>query len=631
MQGQEQGAVLDRPSTSYAGIISLRDVWGDLRRTMTRATTFVPGNRDEEGIFINFLKAYPQYLDLVDEKTGDNLLHMVARLGNRITSIRVAEFLLKAGLELETQNESGYTALFLAGLRDIDSPLFQYFKEQGGNIHATNSMGDNLLHFLVLSAPHHYPNFTYRIEKAIKLGISPYQKNAKGLSPVMLAKKENRVPNLAEDIQRLWRRYRIEDLKRTPNHQDAWAYLRDTIEIRLGPEERDDRERVFINFLEEYPQYLNLVDEETGDNLLHMVARHNRTSKEVGEFLLKSGLKLEAQNTSGATALLLAGHKGLNSPLFQYLREMGGNIHATDSRGNNILHLLVSDVYYIFDFPGPSSNLYEIKAAIDLGISPHQENAGGLSPIMLIKGKNSSSSLAEYMQRLWRRYRIEDLKQIPNYQEAWAYLRDTIEIRLGPEERDDRERVFISFLETYPQYLNLVDEETGDNLLHMVARHNRTSKEVGEFLLKSGLKLEGQNTLGATALFLTGLHDIDSPLFQYFREQGGNIHATDSRGNNILHFLVSDVPETFDFLNPSGSVFNRIKKAIQLGISPHQKNAGGLSPIMLAKKKNTFPPNLAEDMQGLWREYMIEVRGEVPNIEIQKPSLCRRLILALWR
>ena len=136
------------------------------------------------------------------------------------------------------------------------------------------------------------------------------------------------------------------------------------------------------------------------------------------------------------------------------------------------------------------------------------------------------------------------LSETPNTKNVWNYLQDIVGKTAG-QDRVDGGKLFINFLKTWPQYLNLVDEESGDNLLHLVARHGtrETSRDIGTFLLDAGLELEAQNKRGMTALFLIGVTDMFSPLFDYLKEKGAKVNATDSNGNTILHhFLYKDYP-----------------------------------------------------------------------------------------
>ena len=164
--------------------------------------------RGRARLFINFLKTWPEYLTLVDEKTGDNLLHMAIRHGKSETSREIGDFLLNAGLELEAKNKAGETALFIIGKKDITSPLFDYLKEKGAKTNATDFNGNTILHTIANQNPIYFPHTGKAIEKAIDSGISPYQKNHKGENFFMLSKgKSLSNYNDPEEIKSFWRRY----------------------------------------------------------------------------------------------------------------------------------------------------------------------------------------------------------------------------------------------------------------------------------------------------------------------------------------------------------------------------------------------------------------------------------------
>ena len=172
--------------------------WNYLRKALLMMSK---GEGDGAKFFITFLQTWPRYLTLVSEKTGNNLLHLVATYGDTEDATKIADFLLNAGLELEAQNKRGETALFIIGKENIFSTLFDYLKKKGANTNVTDLKGNTMLHFISNA---HYPSVS-KIKKAIKYGISPYQKNHKGLSPLMLH-KDNLIDR-TEEIEKLWRRY----------------------------------------------------------------------------------------------------------------------------------------------------------------------------------------------------------------------------------------------------------------------------------------------------------------------------------------------------------------------------------------------------------------------------------------
>ena len=202
---------------------------------------------------------------------------------------------------------------------------------------------------------------------------------------------------------------------------------------------------------------------------------------------------------------------------------------------------------------------------------------------------------------------IKDPSEISNAENVWRYIQKTIEMEPGPEQKRDGAKLLINFLKTWPQYLEF--KQYGDNLLHKLAyRGNRaTSRQIGAFLLEAGLELEAKNKEGLTALFIIGERDITSPLFDYLKEQGANLHATNSLGSTILHRLVynQDLP-------PSPE----IEKAIGLGLSPYQKNSKGFSPIDFStyghnKNYSREYGYRDEKMKMFWQQY-IEENNDIP-------------------
>ena len=235
---------------------------------------------------------------------------------------------------------------------------------------------------------------------------------------------------------------------------------------------------------------------------------------------------------------------------------------------------------------------------------------------------------------------------------TWVYIRYAIEIEQYTYKKGIGAHLLINFLKTWPQYLDFVDQGTGDNLLHLVAKYGgrKTSKEIGAFLLNAGLELEAQNKVGETALFIIGKRDMFSPLFDYLKEQGAKINATDLNGNTILHHLL------YQGFPPSP----HIEKAIGFGISPYQKNNEGLTPIMLSEKDLLDHPGRqyhyypksphgnpyygrTEKMKRFWQQYgeenddipiddslhlpPVAEKEEVPT----KASRCYNFVLALLK
>ena len=129
---------------------------------------------------------------------------MVARYAERETSTEMGAFLVEAGLKLEAQNKWGETALFIIGKEDMFSPLFDYLKEKGAKVNAADANGNTILHHFIFQRLPPEPH----IEKAVDSGISPYQKNRLGLSPLMLSKfKKYHFINRIEKMKRWHRRY----------------------------------------------------------------------------------------------------------------------------------------------------------------------------------------------------------------------------------------------------------------------------------------------------------------------------------------------------------------------------------------------------------------------------------------
>ena len=279
-------------------------------------------------------------------------------------------------------------------------------------------------------------------------------------------------------------------------------------------------------------------------------------------------------------------------------------------------------------------------------------------------GKLLSQEQADLMHTYINRDSVDNAKraiikirsETPNARNAWKYLRDIVDYmpnyyqlqnvihymrvkhRMDKDLQRYKAELFINFLKTWPQYLNLVDEKTGDNLLHMVAHHGReeiTSKDIGAFLVEAGLKLEAKNKAGETALFIIGTRDIFSPLFDYLKEKGANVNATDFNGDTILHAMT----DRSRFYIPN--VEKAIEEAIDSGISPYQKNHKGESFLTLVKRR--YSSNEIEGIKELWRQY-VEENSEVPvsdsdlaligregEQKVSKASRCRRLFSVLSR
>jgi ankyrin repeat protein len=92
---------------------------------------------------LDLIKKFSPF-ELSPDMNGETILHLAAAYGRS----QIVEFLIKQKLDLEAQNNEGYTPVFVAGLcRNLE--VVKLLLAYGANPSHKNNYGETLIHFFV--------------------------------------------------------------------------------------------------------------------------------------------------------------------------------------------------------------------------------------------------------------------------------------------------------------------------------------------------------------------------------------------------------------------------------------------------------------------------------------------------
>lgn len=117
----------------------------------------------------------------IQDRSGKTPLHVACENGLLESAVALLDF----GASLETADELGRTPLFFATLNESDD-LF-YFMLNASDIHAKDTMGRSLLHYVLESKASYKAD---RIAKLLSLGAAPNSKDNLQRAPLSIAIKD---------------------------------------------------------------------------------------------------------------------------------------------------------------------------------------------------------------------------------------------------------------------------------------------------------------------------------------------------------------------------------------------------------------------------------------------------------
>jgi ankyrin repeat protein len=308
--------------------------------------------------------------------SGNTPLHLAVSIKN----LDMAKYLLDNKASIEKKNRYGRTPLFLACSNEIDKKMVKMLVKKGANTKALNKKGNSLLHELIGKAEKRKRKRRERkdiLEFLIKNGAKINIKNSFGKTPLQIAEKKGYTDismvlykagakNSKSKLHRAVierNRYKVRRLlkkkgtdinKRDSNKRTAlhWAVLNDDSSIvsllldkGADPSAKDSDGKTPLYFATIRANYYiirNLI-RKGGDvkirynknTLLHIASnkyRTNNVNKRILSLLIDKGVKINAKDMSGMTALHTIAGSG-STYNAKFLIKKGAKLEIKDSVG----------------------------------------------------------------------------------------------------------------------------------------------------------------------------------------------------------------------------------------------------------------------------------------------------------
>ncbi|CAB0035308.1 unnamed protein product [Trichogramma brassicae] len=497
-----------------------------------------------------FLEAGQDPNSLVQE-TGDSLLHMALKLGQR----RVVEMLLRHGADTNLRNGDGWTSLHLIckKYRDDDDFVETFFKiskevNRPPQIDAVDNLGWTPLQYALADGCKKRV-----IQILLEEGADPNSVND-GLTPLHIICK------------------RVED-----NESIAMTFLQ-TNEKR--------HQIVLVN-----------AQDKLGNTPLHLLMQFARSDiKKTAEILLTHGANPNLINDEGLTPLHVicnlsqtplryALPNDCTKQIVQVLLKNGADPNLANDNGSTSLHMLCDKTYddTLANFEILTIGHQEVlESVLKGGAQPNLANAEGLTPLHIICKRKRNDNLAETFFKV--NEEINQLVQIDardnlgntalhlalrydNDKVAEFLLRKGADPNLANEERMTPLHIIGQrcwnyrndiFLDTFFRITKKSNQQLQVNAVDSIGRtplHNALAdgrnKQIVRFLLREGADLNSSDAEGFTPLHIICQKEDDDGFMKLFfnfidsQEKTVQVDTQDELGNTPLHltlqFARSDV------------------------------------------------------------------------------------------
>ncbi|KAK8877014.1 ankyrin repeat protein [Apiospora arundinis] len=281
--------------------------------------------------------------------------------------------------------------------------------------------------------------------------------------------------------------------------------------------------------------------------MLHVAAKLGRAEHAFA--LLKAGIRVDAVDETGSTALLFAIRAGSSSTV-RTLLEAGADANVVDESGSSLLLVAMQNK--------ADSSIIEALLEAGADASVIDESGSGLL-LMAVRHKADLSI-------------IKALLKAGTNSEAMNMDKD---MALYVAVRDESLSIVETLLKAGIK-TNIVDRD-GNTLLHIAASYN-TNPSVADALIRAGVRVDAVNKSGSNPLHVAaaGLWPL---VVRRLCDTGSDVlNATDGNGNTALHIAAR------------GGRWN-VAKAVfgTYGINKEIENSRGETARKVAKDSNDWP------------------------------------------
>ncbi|MEL6945910.1 MAG: ankyrin repeat domain-containing protein, partial [Bacteroidota bacterium] len=338
-----------------------------------------------------------------------------------------------------------------------------------------------------------------------------------------------------------------------------------------------------MKYLIEKGSDVQLIDDH-GNNLLSFTANGGHQDTKVYDLILANGIDVTSSTRSGANALLLLAPSITDRAIIDYFQQKGLDIHAKDKNGDGM-----------FNYAARKGNLDLMKQLIEMGVDYQSLNRKGENTVLYAsqgsRGYTNPLAIYQFLEGLGMELDIVN----------WEGKTPLHNIAAGV-----KDMAIIDYFISKGVNINQVDKEGNTAFLNAAKGNNLA---VVKKLLPL-IKDINQGNHNATTALHHAVSRNAAPLFDFLIENGADLSAIDSKGNNfVYHIFKAYNSKNKDAFNQFLSVAKAKKleanqpfeggntlihlaveqnakflldKAIELGADVNQKNKNGLTPLHLA-------------------------------------------------
>ncbi|XP_065346539.1 uncharacterized protein LOC135943802 [Cloeon dipterum] len=303
-------------------------------------------------------------VNLTDNKKRSVLHHAFEHLGLMVDTEGIQK-LLEYGVDVDLQDEEGFTALHLAARSNKNPEVVKILLEKGAQVHLTDNKKRTALH-------HAFKNseVTEVVQKLLEYGADVNSQDEEGFTALHLAAWSNGNPEFVKIL--LEKSAKINELD-----NDKWTPLHFAAKFNQVPE---ITQMLLENGAEIHSRC------QQGSTALHQAAGWNK-NPEIVKILLDKGAKINAVGNTKWTPLHLAARFNPASDIVQMLLENGADVHLQSQGEITALHLAA----------GSSENPEIVESLLQKGAEINVENALGETALFLAAKHNR---VKEVVQKL---------------------------------------------------------------------------------------------------------------------------------------------------------------------------------------------------------------------------------------
>lgn len=294
----------------------------------------------------------------MDKRQATQILHSLIELnkeGAQVPPTHVFSALLRAGAELEEENEWGETALYAAIATDMPDRILRLLLKNRAATEREMYLGDGNTGTAIMYAIKHASDTEWCVRRLIKGGANPDYANRYRETPCMLAAYKGEL-----GVCKILVKAGANPKRINKEGDDALRYAIDGMIDRSASSHDvsclySDPNYALVDYLIEQGCDINRRDRVCGKTALMNAALHGSAYKIV-DMLLKRGANPNIQNKAGKTALMYAAERNEDPRMVQDLIQAGADPdiidrdehsalwYATQNKNPNVALTLLSEL-----------------------------------------------------------------------------------------------------------------------------------------------------------------------------------------------------------------------------------------------------------------------------------------------